>query len=228
MVIQWNKKEIFNFGKFKGLSWVFNKSADAPWENACSESLIRLVKRSLTRIIGDSVVSFGELQAVMYEVANVLNERPIGFKPGENLDEGTVLRPNDLLLGRSTIEAPCGFWEESINTNRTHAFKIKIVDLFWKKWMKNYFPTLIVRQKWHVSKRNVQKGDIVLVNDQNVLRGEWKLAQVVDATHGRDGKTRDVILRYKRNDSGNYVGQRDMLLTRSVHRLVVILPVEEQ
>ena len=158
MVTQWNKHEVFRFGKFKGLTWVFNRSADAPWENSCSESLIRLVKRSLARIIGESVVSFGELQSVMYEVANVLNERPIGFKPGEDFDEGTVLRPNDLLLGRSIIEAPCGFWDESGNLKKSYAFKMKIVDLFWKKWMKNYFPTLIVRQKWHVSVKKCSEG----------------------------------------------------------------------
>ena len=91
------------------------------------------------------------------------------------------------------------------------------------------FPTLIVQQKWHVSIRNVQKDDIVLVNDQNVLRGEWKITQVVEGIQGRDEKTRDVLLRYKINESGKrYVGQRDMQMTRSVHRLVVILPGEEQ
>ncbi|XP_068225322.1 uncharacterized protein [Palaemon carinicauda] len=125
MVTHWNKGFVFNFGKFKGLTWVFNKSADAPWENACSESLIRLVKRSLTRIIGESVISFGELQSVMYEVANMLNERPIGFKPGENFNEGTVLRPNDLLLGRYTIETPCGFWNERVSFNKSYASKME-------------------------------------------------------------------------------------------------------
>ncbi|XP_045109596.1 uncharacterized protein LOC123503684 [Portunus trituberculatus] len=229
MVTRWNKHEVFNFGKFNGLIWVFNRSADAPWENSCSEALIRLVKRSLTRIIGESVISFGELQSVMYEVANVLNERPIGFKPGEDFDEGTVLRPNDLLLGRSTIDAPCGFWNERGEVSRSYAFKIKVIDLFWKKWMKNYFPTLIVRQKWHVSVRNVRKGDIVLVNDHNVLRGEWKLAEVVEGIPGRDGKIRDVLLRYKINEPGKqYRGQHDKQMVRSVHRLVVLLPVDQQ
>ncbi|XP_068221896.1 uncharacterized protein [Palaemon carinicauda] len=228
MVTHWNKGFVFNFGKFKGLTWVFNKSADAPSENACSESLIRLVKRSLTRIIGESVISFGELQSVMYEIANMLNERPIGFKPGENFNEGTVLRPNDLLLGRYTIETPCGFWNERVSFNKSYASKMKIVDLFWNKWMKN-FPTLIVRQKWHVNVRSVMKGDIVLVNDQNALRGEWKLAQVVEGMQGRDGKTRDMILGYKINKFGKrYLGEPDKLMTRSMHRLVVILPVEEQ
>lgn len=126
-----------------------------------------------------------------------------------------MLRPNYLLLGRSIIEAPCGFWDESGNLSKSYAFKKKIVDLFWKKWMKNYFPTLIMRQKWHVNVRNVRKGDIVLVYDQNVL--------------GRDGKTRDMLLRYKINESGKrYVRQRDIQMTRSLHRLVVILLVEEQ
>ena len=36
--------------------------------------------------------------------------------------------------------------------------------------------SLIVRQKWHVESRNVQAGDIVLVEDLNALRGDWKIA----------------------------------------------------
>ena len=45
----------------KGTTWVFNKSADAPWQNGCSEALIRSVKRSLGIAIGDSKLTFGEL-----------------------------------------------------------------------------------------------------------------------------------------------------------------------
>ncbi len=90
------------------------------------------MKRSLTRIIGESVVSFGDT-TVMYEVPNVLNERPIGFKPSEDFNEGTVLRPNGLLLGRSLNEAHCGFWDESGILSKSNAFKTKIVDLFLKK-----------------------------------------------------------------------------------------------
>ncbi|XP_064115038.1 neurofilament medium polypeptide-like [Macrobrachium nipponense] len=52
-------------------------------------------------------------------------------------------------------------------------------------------------QKWHTTRRNVRSGDVVLVQDSNVVRGAWKLAQVIRADPGQDGVVRDVDLRYK-------------------------------
>ncbi|XP_068236976.1 uncharacterized protein [Palaemon carinicauda] len=97
-----------------------------------------------------------------------------------------------------------------------------------RKWQRDYFPTLIVRQKWHTDKRNVQPGDIVLIKDTNVVRGKWKMGQVVDTETGRDNKVRDVSIRYKIQRPGKYKGQSDTVIKRSVHKLVVLLPVEEQ
>lgn len=62
------------------VEWNVIKSADAPWENGCSESLIKSVKRCLQIAVGDSILTFSELQSVLFEVANLINERPIGTK----------------------------------------------------------------------------------------------------------------------------------------------------
>jgi hypothetical protein len=40
--------------------------------------------------------TFSELQTVMFEVANLLNERPIGTKETDH-NEGSYLCPNDLI-----------------------------------------------------------------------------------------------------------------------------------
>lgn len=61
----------------------------------------------------------------------------------------------------------------------------------------DYFPTLIVRQKWHTSRGNLERGDLVLVQDTNMIRGKWKLAQVTEAEPGKDGKVRDVTVQNK-------------------------------
>jgi hypothetical protein len=99
----------------------------------------------------------------------------------------------------------------------------------WRKWHRDYFPTLIVRQKWHTNKRNLQVGDIVLVQDNSAFRGNWKLGQVAEVKPGKDSIIRDVAIRYKNVGPGTkYTGTQDMLIRRSVHRLVVLLPVEEQ
>lgn len=40
--------EIAKIGGKEGMCWKFTKAADAPWQNGCSESLIKSVKRALT------------------------------------------------------------------------------------------------------------------------------------------------------------------------------------
>ena len=52
-------------------------------------------------------MTFSELLTVLYEAANLMNERPIGRHP-TSIDDGTYLSPNDLLLGRSTSRVPSG------------------------------------------------------------------------------------------------------------------------
>lgn len=174
-------------------------------------------------------MSYGDLQTVIFDIANILNERPIGYKVSD-LESGSVVRPNDLIFGRSTVTVPDGLWDEGSNFNKRYAFNQRRVGAFWKNWIRNYFPSLIVRQKWHVSVRNVQPGDIVLVRDLNAIRGEWKIAQVVNTLKSKDGKVRDVLVRYKINEKGGkYSGQRDLVtVTRSVHNLLILFPIEEQ
>ena len=221
--------KLTSFGKNEGLNWSFTKSADAPWENGCSEALIRLIKRHIARIIGDNILTFGELQTALFEIGNLLNERPIGTKPGSNIDSGIYLCPNDLLLGRSGLPAPQGIFDISNNVKSRQEFLNKITENFWKKWIQNYFHTLIIRQKWHTAVRNLQKGDIVLVQDSNTVRGHWRLAQVSDVLPSSDDKVRDVLLRYKQQkDDKSYHGIQDTTIKRSAHRIVLLLPVEEQ
>ncbi|CAC5382020.1 unnamed protein product [Mytilus coruscus] len=183
----------------------FTKAADAPWENGCSEALIKSVKKSLSLAIGQSIMTFSELQTVLFEVANILNERPIGTSTSDP-NEGTYLCPNDLILGRASSNVPVGNWDESDN-----------------------FKNVGSSQKWHVSKRNLQVLDLVLVQDNNSFRSNWKLGQIVEAKSSRDGVTRDVTVRYKNIGPGTkYTGTQDLLIRRSAHRIVVLLPVEEQ
>ncbi|XP_068233668.1 uncharacterized protein [Palaemon carinicauda] len=214
-----DKSKLQKYGASGGTTWIFNKSADAPWQNGCSEALIKSVKRAVLIAIGDSKLTFGKMQTVLFEVADLLNSRPIGIKPGSDCELGSYLCPNDLILGRasSKIQADMKFVDKKYKDRLE--FMQRIVDCFWKKWQRDYFPTLMVRQKWHVDKRNVKPGDIVLVQDSNTIRGQWKLAQVISVQSSRDHKVRDVSVRYKIQRPGRlYEGQDDVCVNRSVHR----------
>ena len=181
--------------------------------------------------IGENVLSFGELETVMFEVANLLNERPIGMKPGYDISLGTYLCPNDLLLGRASNKVPNGPIFDTSDVRKRFSIIQSIVTSFWTRWMRDYFPTLMIRQKWHTAKRNLKKGDVVLVQDNDLTREKWKLAQISQAKAGNDGMVRDVVLRYKPcsdADNSKYDGQKDRFDSRSVHRLVLLLPFEDQ
>ena len=183
--LDWRK--IGKSGLDYGMEWEFSKSADAPWENGLSEALVKLVKKDMARIIGSNILTFSELQTVLFEIANLLNERPIGINPTDP-EEGTYLCPNDLILGRASTRVPPGTMDTSPNLKRRWAFIQQIVDSLWKRWHRDYFHTLIIRQKWHVARRDLQVGDIVLVQDANTIRGNWRLAEVKEKNMGKMGE----------------------------------------
>ena len=80
--------------------------------------------------------------------------------------------------------------------------------------------------------RNLQVGDIVLIQDKNVLRGKWKLGVVVEALPSNDGTVRNVSVQYTNVSTD---GTKDNLLENSskeivkrpVQKLVVVKVVDE-
>ena len=113
-------EELVAFGAEKGLEWSFT-SADAPWQNGCVEALIKSCKKGLDHAIGERCLTFSELQTVTFEIANLLNERPIGRHPTEPSD-GTYLCPNNLLLGRATSRVPAGPFKTCANHKQRYEF----------------------------------------------------------------------------------------------------------
>ena len=147
-------------------------SADAPWQNGVSEAFIKSTKRAITAAICESTLTFSELQTVCYETANLLNERPIGRHPTSPDDK--YLCPSDLLLGRSTSKMPYGPFTYSADPRRRFEFVQMVTDNFWKNG-RDYFLSLLTQQKWHTAHRNIKVGDVVLVQDSNLIRNQWKL-----------------------------------------------------
>ena len=225
----WNQEELKEFDVMEGFKWDF-APADAPWQNGVSEALVKSVKRAITAAISDHVMTFSELQTVCFEVANLLNERPIGRHP-TSPDDGTYLCPNDLLLGRATSRIPSGPFRETSNPRQRFEFVQNVVNYFWKKWTRDYFPSLLIQPKWHTAQRNLREGDVVLIQDANQIRGQWKLGVVVKTFPREDGRVRRVQVQYKNPKPGEavneYHGRGFVTVERAVNKLVVLVPKEE-
>ena len=228
MIKNLDQRSLQDYGCVEGFQWVFS-SADAPWQNGVSEALIKSAKRAMTAAIGESILTFSELQTVCYEAANLLNERPIGRHPTSPDDK--YLCPNDLLLGRSTSRIPNGPFAQSTDPRRRFEFVQMVTDNFWKKWTRDYFPSLLIQQKWHTAHRNLKVGDVVLIQDSNLIRSQWKLGKVSNTFEGQDGKVRKVQVQYKNPKPGEpvlkYDGRGYVTIERPVNKLIVLLPNDE-
>jgi len=77
------------------------------------------------------------------------------------------------------------------NPRHRYEFIQKIVDNFWGRWTRDYFPSLIIQQNGTRRKQILKKGDIVLIQDSNQIRGQWKLGKVSEVFPGEDGIVRN-------------------------------------
>ena len=103
---------------------------------------------------------------------------------------------------------------------------------FWKRWTEEVTPERVIRRTWHETGRNLSCGDIVLIHDKTPLKGKYLMGVVEEVSPGRDGLVRSCVVGYtvpnKRDVLGKYTGGRRISVRRSIQRLTLLLPVEEQ
>ena len=219
-----------SLGGTKNFRWDVSP-ADSPWRQGKAERRIAIVKRLLTLSIGDSRLTPVELQTVLMEAANICNERPIGLsKPRE---DGTyaLITPNQLLLGRSTNVLPDdAVLTEDLPMSSRYRMVQHVTTMFWKKWSSVVTPGLVHRQKWHHKGRNLKLNDVVMICEPTKVKAKYRLAIVDDIKTSDDGCVRSATVRYssiRTSPRGKEIVQV-IRVKRSVQRLCLILPVEEQ
>ena len=218
----WDWSVVSNWANSNKVKWTI-VPAEGQHQNGLTESLIKCVKRSLHHVIGENILTFSELQLALYEIANIINSRPVGIVPGSDSDDPTPITPNDLLLGRSTNEVPQGPFHTNPSKTRRFTYIQNLVDEWWNKWYNLVLPSLVPSYKWQQRHRNVRKGDICLVRYKKSIRATYRLGRVSEVKTGKDGLVRSVRLQYKLQDEKVY-----RYVDRAIHGIAVIVPQEEQ
>ena len=213
MIEDWDIEKLREYCADKGMEWRFTTPA-APHQNGCAEALVKSCKIGLKKAMGNHILTPFELYTCMLEVANLVNQRPVGRVPNDP-DDGAYLCPNDMLLGRASPQVPQGPFRETRNPRKRVEFVQKIVDSFWRRWTRDVFPLLVPRKKWNTSRRNVQVDDFVMVAEPNTVRGKWIIGRVVEVYPGQDGRVRNVKVK---TPTGNY--------SRPITKIAVIQPAE--
>ena len=104
----------------------------------------------------------------------------------------SALSPNHILIMADGVSSPFGVFSRGDMYRKHWRYVQYLSDQFWRRWVKAYLPELQRRYKWLENRRNVRKGDVVLLVDENTPKNLWPLGIVLEVTEGRDGLVRSV------------------------------------
>ena len=105
-----------------------------------------------------------------------------------------------------------------------------ITNQFWKNWIKLYFPSLLLRHKWHTSRRNLEVDDICLLQDERAFGSETRMAKVMEVYPDKTGTVRNVLVQVKpiQDGSSKYKPSQGYQVKRHVSKLLLLVPAEDQ
>ena len=178
-----------------GIKWKFITER-SPHRGGWWERICRSLKEPLRKILGRAFLTYTKMYTILTEIEATVNSRPLTFV-GESIKDGQVITPAHLALGRAlkTIpDIPHGKQCEAPISER-YLYRQRLTGHFWKRWQAEYLPKLTVRQKRTNEAPPLQKGDVVLISEDNVKRNNWPMGMVTEVHEGADGLIRTVTLK---------------------------------
>lgn len=193
----WNQHKIGEFLLQRHVRWTFNPPGGSH-HGGIWERCIRTVRKVMGALTKEQILDDEGLATLLCEVESIVNGRPV-TKVSDDPRDMEALTPNHLLLLRSGPSAPPGlFSKDEIYSRRRWRQVQYLADIFWRRWVKEYLPSLQERQKWNRPRRNFAVDDIVLVADLSCPRSCWPLGRILDVHRNtQDGYVRRVTVQTK-------------------------------
>ena len=207
-----------------GMEWKFNLEK-APWWGGVFERMIKLTKRCLRKMVGQAKLSLDELQTAIVEIESIINSRPLSYLTSGDMEEPPT--PSHLLIGRRVLNLPdnLGYILDSdddefvIDANQLDR-RVKhlsnILNQFSKRWRTEYLMELRESHRQTnpggSSQPAIEVGDVVVVHDESLPRGPWKLGKVQEIIAGRDGKIRGATVKVSSNNRQHSMLRRPVQL----------------
>ncbi|MFO0090064.1 MAG: hypothetical protein ACK518_04610 [bacterium] len=176
------------------IEWTF-QPARTPHFGGAHESLVKSTKKALYFALDQEEKSFhfvteDLLRTLLYEVAGLLNSRPLTCS-GVDPDDLRPLTPNDFLNRPSALVSPVLEVAEASPQDRYRQLK-RTTALFWSHWRGSYLQSIAVHPKWNITRRNLEVGDVVMEKDGGFGKGRWSVGRVIKVYPGADNLVRDV------------------------------------
>ncbi|XP_033218230.1 uncharacterized protein LOC117173697 [Belonocnema kinseyi] len=166
------------------------------------KAAVKSFKHHLVRTVGDTLLTFEQLETCVVEIEAILNSRPISPMSPDPHDL-QPLTPAHFLIGGPLTSFPQMDLTET-TSNRISAWQHaqKLRQHFWKRWQKEYLHQLTVRSKWQGNANPcIKLNTLVIIMEDNLPPLQWKLHRIVDTHPGQDGIIRVATVKI---DTGEY------------------------
>lgn len=178
----------------EGIEWHFNPPL-APHFGGLWESAVKSMKHHLNRVMKETKLTLAELGTLLCQIEACVNSRPLTPMSHDPSDLEPLTPAHFLVGGPITLHPEPDVSNENINGLERWKLVQRLMQSFWNRWHKEYFPQLQVRGKWTNKTKDLVEGDIVIIKDESVPPTKWKLGRIVKTHPGKDNVTRVVTVR---------------------------------
>jgi hypothetical protein len=173
----------------EGISFHFIP-AYAPHFGGLWEAGVKSTKYHLIRVLGNSHLTYEELNTSLVQIEAILNSRPMTPMSSDPEDYAPIT-PGHFLIGRPLTSLPV---EDLRDCSYTHLTRHKRIEQlrqhFWERWSKEYVSELQQRVKWKQNQDSLQLNTLVVVKDDSLPPLKWKLGRITALHPGADGISR--------------------------------------
>lgn len=166
------------------------------------------------------------------ETEAIVNSRPRTVDNLSNPESTSPLTPNHILTMKTkpVLPPPGIFQREDLYLRKRWRRVQHLSCEFWTRWKREFLHSLQERSKWTKPRRNMQVGDVVIVQDDSKARNRWSLARVIETYPNKDdGLVRSVKVAIGDPELSS-TGKRvhpPSVLERPIQKLVLLLPKEK-
>ena len=230
-------EEIKRSGSCQGVEFQ-HCATQAQWRNGRAERVVAALKNTmkhLTRHPKGRDLNYAEMRCLLSKAAAIINRRPLGVRHhGGAEGEVCVITPALLLQGGRVCSGAVHD-QDLCHSMAPHARMQLVEENFtnwWKIWFNQVWESLIPVKKWREKEKNLQVGDIVLLQySSKFSKPSYRYGKVIKTITDEKGLVRDVMVatrsRRRKEQPGQYIpGPMDHQLV-PVRRLVLLLPKEE-
>lgn len=138
-------------------------------------------------MLGKAFLSYTELMTVLTDIEAIINSLPLTYV-GDDIRERRIITPALLAMGRdlrNPRDVPPRKAEVSLLEH--FGYQQRLQSHFWSHSLREYLLGLSVRQRWTREEIPLKENDVVLISEDKIPRGKWKLGKIMDTFPRKDG-----------------------------------------